>query len=182
MACHRSRAVVCVCVSVVALPGVYPGVRSWSGEACEGPACWQQLESVSRCEFSSVLFGSLAALPLVPNTAVACPTEQRGMCVCERGRVPFLFICVVVQFNDVATQMNQFGAVACWSLVQSVCCWIPAFLLYFASTFPPQMLGVFFSQVTRQSFYFPFVSHFLSPAVCLPCDSLALCEGHGQTT
>lgn len=45
------------------------------------PACWQQLESVSRCELSSVLFGSLAALPLAPNTAVAWPKEQSGMCV-----------------------------------------------------------------------------------------------------
>lgn len=45
-------------------------------------ACWQQLESVSRCELSSVLFGSLATLPLAPNTAVAWPTEQRSVFVC----------------------------------------------------------------------------------------------------
>lgn len=45
-------------------------------------ACWQQLGSVSRCELSSVLFGSLATLPLAPNTAVAWPTEQRSVCVC----------------------------------------------------------------------------------------------------
>lgn len=45
-------------------------------------ACWQQLGSVSRCELSSVLFGSLATLPLAPNTAVAWPTEQRSPCVC----------------------------------------------------------------------------------------------------
>lgn len=50
-------------------------------------ACWQQLESVSRCELSSVLFGSLATLPLAPNTAVAWPTEQSSVCVCVCTRV-----------------------------------------------------------------------------------------------
>lgn len=44
--------------------------------------CWQQLGSVSRCELSSVLFGSLATLPLALNTAVAWPTEQHSVCLC----------------------------------------------------------------------------------------------------
>lgn len=68
-----------VCASAVSFPGAYPSLRSWSLGGSHGPGCWQQLESVSRCELSSVVFGSLAALPLAPNTAVACPTEQRGM-------------------------------------------------------------------------------------------------------
>lgn len=45
-------------------------------------ACWRQLQSVSRCGLSSALFGSLVALPLAPNTAVAWPTEQSSVCVC----------------------------------------------------------------------------------------------------
>lgn len=51
------------------------------GLGLQRPVCWQQLGTVSRCELSSVLFGSLAALPLAPNAAVAWPTEQRGMCI-----------------------------------------------------------------------------------------------------
>ena len=52
--------------------------RPGSGEADQKLFYWQWLESGSRCGLSNVVSGSLVALPLAPNPAVARPAEQRG--------------------------------------------------------------------------------------------------------
>lgn len=150
----------CVCTYMherVCVCSVFPRCLPWRQVLVQGgsrrPACWQQLESVSRCELSSVLFGSLAALPLAPNTAVAWPTEQRGMCLCVCMSVLLIFMCAVVhvhvhfksvrlcRYLDEPVQGSDSCRFVFLLSITSVWCWILSFLLYIASIFRCQLFG-----------------------------------------
>lgn len=75
------------------------GCPRWGAGCCCRPVrlggccwLWQRQESSSRCELSSLAFGSLAALPLAPNTAVTWPTEQgcAVVCLCMRAKILYI--------------------------------------------------------------------------------------------
>lgn len=76
------------CVASVLYPCVYPGIRSWSAN----PGSWRVSADVD-CQ--AALFGSLVALPLAPNTAVAWPTEQSSVCVCMYACV-WVYTCYIL--------------------------------------------------------------------------------------
>lgn len=85
-----------VCVYKFSQELVHP---RWDAGCCCRPVrlggccwVWQRQESSSRCELSSLVFGSLAALPLAPNTAVTWPTEQGCVVVCLSMRAENLYI------------------------------------------------------------------------------------------
>lgn len=119
--CMMWHSLTCDCTGVCVLlqPGIVPGAGSWSSKA--GSSC-----RVSADVDCRALFGSLAALPLAPNTAVARRTEQR------RGSVS---VCLSVSLhtflNFWCADLKRTILGMPLVLVTSAGCWISCFPFLF---------------------------------------------------